>query len=48
MISGAALTHPAPSHSLPRTRGRVRVGAGSPLSRNAGEGPERSEGDEGL
>jgi len=37
------LSHPAPSHSLPRKRGRVRMGAGSPLSRIAGEGAERSK-----
>jgi ribonuclease G len=42
------LTHPAPFHPLPRERGRVRVGAGSPLSRNAGEGAERSEAGEGF
>jgi protein ImuA len=37
-LGAATLTHQAPSHSLPRERGRVRVGAWSPLSRNAGEG----------
>jgi ATP-dependent helicase/nuclease subunit B len=42
------LTHPAASHSLPRKRGRLRVGAGSPLSRNAGEGAERSKPGEGI
>ena len=44
----AALTHPAPSHPLPRTRGRVRVGAGPRLSRIAGEGSSRSEAGEGT
>ena len=40
------LTHPARSLSSGRAP-RGPVGAGSPLSRNAGEGPERSEGGEG-
>ncbi len=49
---GATLTHPAPSYSLPRLRGRVRVGAGSSLSHIAGEGAAprgtiRAEADEG-
>ncbi len=35
-----ALIHRAPSHSLPRTPGRVRVEAGSPLSRAAREGAD--------
>ncbi|HEY1430720.1 MAG TPA: hypothetical protein VGF39_03710, partial [Stellaceae bacterium] len=33
-----ALTHPAPTPTLPRKRGRDRERAGSPLSRDTGEG----------
>ena len=43
----SVLTHPAPSHSSPACGGGSGWGLGSPLSRNAGEGPERSEGGEG-
>jgi FO synthase len=41
------LTHPAPTLTLPRLRGREWEGAGSPLPRNAGVGAERSEAGEG-
>jgi excinuclease ABC subunit C len=46
-IRRPTLTHPAPSLTLPRLRRRGYGRAGSPLSRSAGEGPERSEGGEG-
>ena len=44
----SALTHPAPTLTLPRAGGREWEGAGSPLSRIAGEGVERSEAGEGA
>ena len=46
-IRGVTLTHPAPTPTLPRTREREHGPAGLPLSRIAGEGPERSERGEG-
>ncbi len=46
-IRGSALTHRAPTPTLPRTREREHGPAGSPLSRTAGEGPELHEGGEG-
>src|SRR5271165_1905643 len=44
---GDTLTHPSPTLPLPRSRGRELERAGSPLSRTAGEGAERSEAGEG-
>jgi len=41
------LTHPAPTLTLPRLRGREGEGPALPLSRIAGEGGERSEAGEG-
>jgi adenosylcobyric acid synthase len=43
-----ALTQPAPTLTLPRLRGREGEAAALPLSRNAGEGAERSEAGEGV